>query len=76
MGTIIFSPNRNWMALSIKKCRSGSPNSAVEYGYSHGDVLGGSSHLRVSVSPSGVRVNYIRTALDRPAELAFSYSIP
>lgn len=35
---------------------------AAEYGYVHGDILGGSGHLRVKVSESKVTVDYVPTA--------------
>lgn len=41
--------------------RPGSTDSAAEYGYTSGDVLGGPGHIRVTVSPNGVTVEYIRT---------------
>ena len=37
--------------------------SAEEYGYTHGDVLGGSGYLRVGVSPAAVTVEYVRSYL-------------
>jgi hypothetical protein len=54
---------------------SGGTNSAAEYGYLSGDILGGSGHLRVSVSSIGVTVDFIRSVLDKSDELAFSYTI-
>jgi hypothetical protein len=44
--------------------------------YTHGDVLGGSGLLRVTVTPNGVAVDYIRSYLDQPNELAFTYTFP
>jgi hypothetical protein len=44
--------------------------------YKTGDKLPASGHLRVSVSPNGVTVDYVRSYLDRPDEVAFSYTIP
>ncbi len=43
--------------------------------YESGDVFPNSGHVRVTVSPSGVTVDYIRTYLDKPDELAFSYTV-
>ena len=43
--------------------RAGNTNSAQEYGYASGTVLGGPGHLRVMVTPQDVKVEYIRTAL-------------
>jgi hypothetical protein len=43
--------------------RSNGTDSATEYGYLSGDVLGSSGHLRVTVTPNGVRVEYVRSYL-------------
>jgi hypothetical protein len=48
---------------------------AADYGYVHGTVLSSSGHMRVSVSPDGVKVDYVRSYLDRPDEVAFTYTI-
>ncbi len=50
----------------------GSTRSAAEYGYKSGTMLGSSGHLRVVVSASQAKVDYIRP--DR--SVAHSYSIP
>jgi hypothetical protein len=44
--------------------------------YQSGDIFPNSGHVRVTVSAGGVKVDYIRSYLDRPDEIAFSYSIP
>jgi hypothetical protein len=44
--------------------------------YQSGDKLPNSGHVRVTVSPDGVTVDYIRSYLEKPDELAFSYTIP
>jgi hypothetical protein len=44
--------------------------------YQSGDKLPNSGHVRVTVSPDGVTVDYIRSYLDKPDELAFTYHIP
>jgi hypothetical protein len=36
---------------------------AADYGYTHGDVLGSSGHLRVTVTPNQVTVEYVRAYL-------------
>jgi hypothetical protein len=41
-----------------------------------GDKFPNSGHVRVTVSTEGVTVDYIRSYLDRPDELAFSYHVP
>jgi phosphodiesterase/alkaline phosphatase D-like protein len=46
-----------------------------EGAYKSGDKFPNSGHVRVTVSPNGVTVDYIRSYLDRPDEPAFSYSI-
>jgi hypothetical protein len=43
--------------------RANATNSASEYGYLSGDVLGSPGHLRVTVTPSGVTVDYVRAYL-------------
>ena len=43
--------------------RSGSTNSAAEYGYVTGDILGSSGHLRVTVTSEQVTVAYVRAYL-------------
>jgi hypothetical protein len=43
--------------------------------YQSGDILSNSGHVRVTVSPTEVKVDYIRSYLDRPDELAYSYSL-
>jgi hypothetical protein len=48
---------------------------AAEYGYHSGNILDGSGYLRVSVSPTGVNVDFIRSLLSQPDALAFSYTI-
>jgi hypothetical protein len=55
---------------------------AQDYGYTHGDVLGSSGHLRVTVTPDQVIVDYVRAYLpqdERPgqqnSEVDYSYAI-
>ncbi len=43
--------------------------------YLSGDKLPNSGHVRVAVATDGVRVDYVRSYLDRPDEVAFSYFI-
>ena len=43
--------------------RPGPPPSAADYGYTSGSILGSSGHMRITVSPSQVRAEYIRSAL-------------
>jgi hypothetical protein len=41
--------------------------------YHSGDKFPNSGHVRVTVAPDGVKVDYIRSFLEKPDELAFSY---
>jgi predicted phosphodiesterase len=43
--------------------RFDSPNSAREYGYLTGDIMGSSGHLRVSVEATRLKVEYVRSYL-------------
>jgi hypothetical protein len=43
--------------------------------YKSGDKFPNSGHVRVTVSPNGVTVDYIRSYLDKPDEVAFSYTV-
>jgi hypothetical protein len=43
--------------------RSDQTNNAKEYGYVTGDVLGGPGHLRIAVSSSQVKIDYVRSYL-------------
>ena len=54
-----------------------NPNYSLENksAYTSGDIFPNSGHVRVTVSPEGVTVDYIRSYLDRPDELAFSYTV-
>ena len=62
--------------------RSNATNSASEYGYLSGDILGSSGHLRVRVTPGQVTVDYVRSYLpqdEKPGQnngqVDFSYTI-
>lgn len=62
--------------------RPNSTASAAEYGYRSGVLLGGPGHLRVSVDPSQVKVEYVRSYLakdekpnQRNAQVDYSYQI-
>ena len=48
------------------------PKSAAEYGYKDGVILGGSGHLRVAVSDSQIKVEYISA----DGSVADSYVVP
>jgi phosphodiesterase/alkaline phosphatase D-like protein len=43
--------------------------------YKSGDKFPNSGHVRVTVSPVGVQVDYIRSYLEKPDELAFTYTV-
>jgi len=47
-----------------------------EDAFTSGDKFPNSGYVRVTVAPEGVTVDYIRTYLDQPNELAFSYFVP
>jgi hypothetical protein len=44
--------------------------------YKTGDKFPNSGHVRVTVSPENVKVDYVRSYLDKPDEVAFSYTVP
>lgn len=43
--------------------------------YLTGDKFPNSGHVRVTVSPDGVTVDYVRSYLEKPDEVAFSYTV-
>lgn len=43
--------------------RANATNSAADYGYVSGDVLGSPGHIRVTVAPDQVKIEYVRTYL-------------
>jgi hypothetical protein len=53
------------------------PNYAMDNAesYKTGDKFPASGHVRVSVSPDGVTVDYVRSYLDQPDEVAFTYTV-
>jgi hypothetical protein len=55
-----------------------NPNYTMEneQAYQSGDKLPNSGYVRVGVSPESVHVDYIRSYLDKPDEVAFSYTVP
>jgi hypothetical protein len=56
--------------------RADSTDSAADYGYLSGDILGGPGHLRVTVSPEQVTVDYVRSYLDeKNGQVDYSYTI-
>ena len=62
--------------------RTGNPRNAQEYGYVHGDVLGGAGYVRVKVAGSEATVDYIlslspkdETGTRRNGAVAFSYTV-
>lgn len=44
--------------------------------FTSGDKFPNSGHVRVTVAPDGVTVDYVRSYLEKPDEVAFTYSIP
>jgi hypothetical protein len=55
-----------------------NPNYAYENdnAYKTGDKFPNSGHVRVTVSPENAKVDYVRSYLDKPDEVAFSYTVP
>lgn len=43
--------------------------------YKTGDKFPASGHVRVNVSPDGVTVEYVRSYLEKPDEVAYSYTV-
>ena len=58
--------------------RPDNSNIAAEYGYVNGDVVAGSGHLRVTVTPELVAVDFVRASLNaqQNAQTVYSYAIP
>jgi len=48
---------------------------AAEYGYKSGTILGGSGHLRVTVSARGAKVEYVRCAFSGTGTVADAYEV-
>ena len=46
-----------------------------EDAYTSGDKFPNSGHVRVTVAPEGVTVDYVRSYLEKPDEVAFTYTI-
>jgi hypothetical protein len=62
--------------------RTGNPRSAQEYGYIHGDVLGGSGYVRVKVDEGRATIDYVLSVLPRDetgsrknGAVAYSYNV-
>ena len=60
--------------------RPNSIDSAADYGYVNGAILGGPGHMRVIVSPELVLVEYVRSYIDEKdgqinGQVDFSYTI-
>lgn len=63
--------------------RADGTDSAAQYGYLSGDVLGSPGHLRVTVSPDGVTVEYVRSYLpgggeagQQNGQVDYRYTLP
>lgn len=57
-------------------------DSAAEYGYTHGDILGCCGYLRIGVSPAAVKVEYVRSYLPahenaqrRSGQVSYTYTV-
>jgi len=46
-----------------------------EDAFTSGDKFPNSGHVRVTVSPDGVTVDYVRSYLEKPDEVAFTYTV-
>jgi hypothetical protein len=62
--------------------RYDNTHSAAEYGYIHGDVLSSPGYLRVTVSPTQITIDYVRTYLPKDERaghknrtIAYSYTL-
>ncbi len=62
--------------------RANGTNSAAEYGYLSGDILGSPGHLLVTVAPGEVKVDYVRSYLPQDVkpnqqngQIDFTYTI-
>jgi predicted phosphodiesterase len=60
--------------------RPNSTDSAADYGYLNGAILGGPGHLRVTVNPEQVTVEYVRSYVDKKPDqkngrVDYSYTI-
>ena len=55
-----------------------NPNATVENtdAYTSGDKFPNSGYVRVTVAPSAVKVEYVRSYLDQPTAVAFTYTVP
>jgi kynurenine formamidase len=50
-------------------------NSAADYGYLSGDVLPSPGHIRVTVTPDRVTVEYVRAVAGQSGQVVYSYTI-
>ena len=64
------------------QARTGNPRNAQEYGYIHGDVLGGSGYVRVEVAQDQAIVDYVlsvspgeETGSRKNGAVAYSYNV-
>jgi hypothetical protein len=55
--------------------RDNGTNSAAEYGYINGDIIPGSGHLRVTVTPEQVMVDFVRAVVGQGGLVVYSYLI-
>jgi predicted phosphodiesterase len=55
--------------------RADNTNSAAEYGYVDGDVIAGTGHVRVTVAPNQVTVDFVRADVGQ-GQVDYSYTIP
>jgi hypothetical protein len=55
--------------------RADNTNSAAEYGYVNGDAIAGAGHVRVTVTPKQVTVDFVRADVGQGGQVVYSYLI-
>jgi hypothetical protein len=52
-------------------------NNATEYGYVNGDVVAGAGHIRVTVTPEQVTVDFVYASLagQENGQVSYSYTV-
>jgi phosphodiesterase/alkaline phosphatase D-like protein len=60
---------------TVPMCADPGYNAYNRDAFTSGDTLPNTGHLRVTVAPEGVTVEYIRSYLDQPDEMAYAYTV-
>jgi hypothetical protein len=55
--------------------RADNTNSAAEYGYSSGEIMAGTGHIRVVVAPNQVTVDFVSAVEEQDGQVVHSYII-